>query len=94
MTSSLPKTGKPIMEELAMAKKAQSNEFKIPLALLKAFKSDVRTIPKDLAPNGYIIFDHAMLTSILRSNDEAARIELAKQLDKMAEAGGKLVVMG
>jgi hypothetical protein len=82
------------MEGLTMAKAAQPKQFKIPLALLKSFRTDIRTIPNDLAPNGYIIFDRAMLTSILRGNDAAARAELAKQIDKMAEAGGELVIIG
>jgi hypothetical protein len=81
------------MEGLTMENTGQAKEFKIPIELLKAFRSDIRTLPHNLPHNGYIIFDHAMLISILRDNDAAARIELAKQLEKYAEAKGKLVMM-
>ena len=80
-------------EEIAMAKRAPK-EFKIPVELMSAFKNDVRFVPKDSAPNGYIIFDRAMLTSILRSKDASARLELAKQIEKLAASGGELVIMG
>jgi len=66
--------------------------FNIPLDLLKHFKNDVRTIPHVLPSNGWIVFDQAMLVSILRSNDAAARTELAKHLEHYAEVGGELVM--
>ena len=71
-----------------------AREFVIPVDLLKAFKNDVRTIPQILPSNGWILFDRAMLVSILRGNDVAARTEMAKQLEKYGEAGGELVMIG
>jgi hypothetical protein len=76
-----------------MAKTVQPKEFKIPIELLKSFKADVRQIP-DFGPlAGYITFDMAMLTSILRSNDVRVRNELANQLEKFETMGGDLVMM-
>ena len=78
-----------------MAKEnAAAKEFVIPVDLLKMFKNDVRTIPHILPTNGWIVFDRAMLISILRGNDAVARTEMAKQLEKYGEAGGELVMFG
>ena len=85
------------MEGLTMEKEnptLRPKEFTIPVELLKAFRNDVRTLPHILPTNGWIIFDRAMLTSILRGDDLKARTELAKQIDKLAEIGGELVIMG
>ncbi len=68
-------------------------EFAIPIDLVKAFRTDVRFVPQHLPNNGYMVFDHAMLSSILRSNDVKARQNLARQLDELNRAGGQLVVM-
>ncbi|GAB6269064.1 MAG: hypothetical protein PHW12_02050 [Smithella sp.] len=73
--------------------KTTNKEFKIPVELLKAFKNDVRTIPHILPINGWIVFDRGMLISILRGEDKTARINLAKQLEKLGEQGGELIVM-
>lgn len=76
-----------------MAKAASSGEFRIPADLLKSFQSDVRFIPKELHPNGYIIFDRAMLKKILLSDDLEARKQLVTQLDQLEKAGGQLVIV-
>jgi hypothetical protein len=73
--------------------KVAAGGFSVPLDLLKHFKTDVRTIPNHLPTNGYIIFDHAMLSAVLRGKDEAARVELAKAIDKFAEAGGGFLMI-
>ncbi len=73
---------------------AQSQkEFTIPAELLKMFKGDVRTLPHVLPTNGWITFDRAMLVSILRSGDAAARANLANQIEKLGKSGGELVIM-
>jgi hypothetical protein len=89
------------MEDSTMAKEnaivtppAAAREFVIPVDLLKMFKNDVRTKPHILPTNGWIVFDRAMLISILRGNDAVARTEMAKQLEKSGEAGGELVMFG
>jgi len=74
--------------------KATSKPFAVPLDLLKQFKSDVRTIPNNLPHNGYIVFDKAMLSQILREGSAKDRLELAKQIDKLGEAGGELTIIG
>jgi hypothetical protein len=84
------------MEDSTMPKAAITEEpkgFAIPVDLLKSFRSDVRTIPHNLPHNGYIVFDRAMLTSILRGNDVEARTQLAAQIDKVGAAGGELVII-
>jgi hypothetical protein len=68
-------------------------EFKIPVDLVKAFKTDVRFVPQHLPNNGYMVFDHAMLSSILLSDDVEARRTLARQLNELNRSGGQLVVM-
>ena len=73
---------------------ALAREFVIPADLLRSFKSDIRTIPHHLPVNGWIVFDRAMLISVLKGNDAVARDELAKQLERYGEAGGELVMMG
>jgi hypothetical protein len=81
---------------MAMEKKSPAaavGEFKVPLDLLKAFHTDVRFIPNVLPINGWIIFDRAMLESILLSNDIEARKNLVKQLDKFYDAGGNLLMV-
>ena len=72
--------------------KTPAREFAIPLDLMKNFKSDVRTIPHVLPTNGWIVFDRAMLISVLRGDNPAARADLAKQLEKFGEVG-ELVIM-
>lgn len=67
--------------------------FTIPIDLVKAFRTDVRFVPQHLPNNGYMVFDHAMLSSILLSDDVKARQNLARQLDELNRAGGQLVVM-
>jgi hypothetical protein len=56
---------------------------KIPVELLKTFQADLRVIPTHLPVAGYITFDRAMLTAILRSQDSAARERLAAALQKL-----------
>ncbi len=68
--------------------------FAVPAELLTQFKQDVRVIPQVLHPNGWIIFDRAMLVSVLRSNNEEARIKLANSLDKLGKTGGELMIVG
>ncbi len=72
---------------------AVSRDFKIPVDLLKTFKTDVRTLPHILPTNGWITFDRAMLLSVLRGNDAEARLGLAKAIEKFGENGGELVLM-
>ena len=72
---------------------AAAREFVIPADLLRSFKNDIRTLPHVLPTNGWIVFDRAMLVSILRGNDVAARLDMAKQIEKYGEAGGELVMM-
>jgi len=71
-----------------------SGEFRIPTDLLKLFQSEVRFMPMELHPNGYIIFDRAMLKKILLSDDREARKDLVTQLDRLEKAGAELVIMG
>lgn len=71
----------------------RAGEFTIPVDLVKAFRTDVRFVPQHLPNNGYMVFDHAMLTSILLGDDVKARQNLARQLDELNRAGGQLVVM-
>jgi hypothetical protein len=73
---------------------ARPKEFTIPVDLLKSFKAEVRFVPQVLPINGWILFDRAMLVAILRGNDATARMEMAKQLERLGEAGGELVIMG
>lgn len=68
--------------------------FRIPTDLLRLFQSEVRFMPIELHPNGYIIFDRAMLKKILLSDDLEVRKQLAAQLDRLEKAGGELVIMG
>jgi len=82
----MPRQAKPTLQA--------SREFKVPAALLKSFEAEVRFIPKELHPNGYIVFDRAMLKKILLSEDLQARQELAGQLDRLDKAGGQLVIVG
>lgn len=84
------------MEDSTMEKEtatAPTTEFKIPAELMKVFKGDLRLIPIHLPVAGYIMFDAAMLKSILLSGDQAARANLAKQLDGLSQAGGELVII-
>ena len=73
--------------------KTITKPFAVPLDLLKQFKSDIRTIPNNLPHNGYIVFDKAMLSKILREGTAAQRLELSQQIDKLGAAGGELVVI-
>ncbi len=72
---------------------ASGREFKIPADLLKSFQADVRFIPKEFHPNGYIVFDRLMLKRILLSADLKARKELVAQLEQLERAGGQLVIV-
>ncbi len=82
------------MPNQATAPAPAGREFKIPTALLKTFENEVRFIPRELHPNGYIVFDRTMLKKILLSDDLQARKELINQLDQLDRAGGQLVIMG
>jgi len=68
-------------------------QFAIPADLMKMYKEDIRTLPHILPINGWIVFDRAMLVSILRSDDVEKRMNLANQLEKLDKAGGELVIM-
>ena len=72
---------------------AHAEGFKVPLELLKAFKSDIRFIPVVPHNNGYIIFDMEMLTSVLRRGDAKAGAALADQLDALGRSKAQLVIM-
>lgn len=58
-------------------------QLKIPSGLLAAFHEDVRFIPNHLPVAGYITFDRAMLISILRSQDAAAKERFITALEKL-----------
>ncbi|MGD0547730.1 MAG: hypothetical protein ABR991_07850 [Terracidiphilus sp.] len=58
-------------------------QLKIPSELLSAFQTDVRFIPNHLPVAGYITFDRAMLISILRSQDDAAKERFITALEKL-----------
>jgi hypothetical protein len=58
-------------------------QLKIPVELLTAFHKDVRFIPNHLPVAGYITFDRAMLISILRSQDVAAKERFITALEKL-----------
>ena len=68
-------------------------DFRIPTDLLKMFESEVRFIPRELHPNGYIMFDRVMLKRILLSNDLEARKQLVAQLEQLEKAGGRLAIV-
>ncbi|HII79232.1 MAG TPA: hypothetical protein HA261_02240 [Methanosarcina sp.] len=70
-----------------------SQEFVIPIDLLKTFKNDIRIFPPDPHPNGYITFDRDMLISVLEHGKDVERMELANSLKKMGDLGGELVIM-
>ncbi len=70
-----------------------SKPFAVPVDLLKAFKNEVRFIPHVLPANGWIIFDRAMLVSVLRGDDAKARQELARQIEGLGKVGGELVII-
>lgn len=70
-----------------------TQEFCIPLGLLKAFQADVRVKPIVDHTNGYITFDLPMLISVLRGKDAEKAKELASELEKMGKAGGELIIM-
>ncbi len=71
-----------------------SKEFVVPVELLQTFKKEVRFIPHVLPANGWIIFDRAMLVSVLRGNDAEARKKVADSIEGLGKAGGELVIMG
>ncbi len=71
----------------------QPREFAVPIELLKSFRNDVRVKPEIPHANGWIIFDHQMLVNILKEGDAKARAELAVQIEKMARAGGEMIIM-
>jgi hypothetical protein len=60
-----------------------TQQLKIPVELLKAFQEDIRFIPNHLPVAGYITFDRAMLISILRSQDVAAKERFITALEKL-----------
>ena len=72
---------------------ASVTQFRIPLELLKEFKTDPRFIPNPGPHYGYMTFDRDMLKSILLRGSQEARESLAKQLDALYDAGGDLVIM-
>jgi len=77
---------------LATGIKNAAREYTIPIDLLRNFKNDVRTIPHVLPTNGWIVFDRAMLVSVLRGDNAAARADLAKQIEKLGEVA-ELVIL-
>jgi len=81
-------------EETTKTVTPSDQEFAIPIDLLKTFTNDIRTYPIVKPNYGYIMFDREMLVSILRGNDVEKRMEVAKQLEKLGNAGGELVIMG
>lgn len=60
-----------------------TTQLKIPTELLTAFQEDVRFVPNHLPVAGYITFDRAMLISILRNQDPAARDRMIVALEKL-----------
>ena len=75
------------------AQAASSKAFAIPVDLLKSFKKEVRFVPRELPANGWIIFDRAMLISVLRSDNVKERQALAQQIQELGNAGGELVLI-
>ncbi len=73
--------------------KPNRKQFAVPVELLQTFQKEVRFIPHVLPANGWIIFDRAMLLSVLRGNDVEARKNLANDIENLAKAGGELVIM-
>jgi hypothetical protein len=67
--------------------------FAVPTDLLKTFKNEVRFVPHVLPANGWIIFDRAMLISVLTEGDAKARQELARHMEGLGKAGGELVII-
>jgi hypothetical protein len=90
LSSNIPMGGS-TMEKVTAT--APTPEFKIPAELLKMFQGDVRLLPVHLPVAGYIMFDAAMLKSILLGDDQGARANLARQLDALSQAGGELVII-
>jgi hypothetical protein len=72
---------------------AAAPHFSVPVELLKVFQKEVRFVPQHLPTNGYVLFDAAMLKSIILSNDAAAKKEFAEGLDKLERAGGQFVLV-
>jgi hypothetical protein len=75
---------------MAIEQPAAPSEFRIPLDLLKHFTTDVRVLPQYNPTNGYIIFDKAMLLSVLRSDKLEVRQSFAKAIEAYK---GELVLM-
>jgi ribosome maturation protein Sdo1 len=76
-----------------MANEKAVQEFRVPTDLLKQFQSEVRFVPRELHPNGYIIFDRMMLQKVLLSDDARVRKELVEQLERLEKNGGQLVIV-
>jgi hypothetical protein len=76
-----------------MANERAVPEFRVPTDLLKQFQAEVRFVPRELHPNGYIIFDRMMLQKVLLSDDARLRKELVEQLERLDKNGGQLVIM-
>ena len=70
---------------------ASARKCAMPESLLKLFKNDVRRVPEIPHANGWIIFDHEMLISVLRNDNPKIRNELANQIEKMNRANGMLI---
>ncbi len=75
-----------------MEKVASTKESCIPIGLLKTFKYDLRVHPDIQHANGWMIFDSAMLSEVLKNGTDHERMELAKQLTEFTKAGGNLVI--
>jgi hypothetical protein len=67
--------------------------FTVPADLLRQFTNEVRFIPTHLPTNGYIVFDRAMLLTVLRGDNKEARFALATSIEALGKADGELVVM-
>ncbi len=76
-----------------MATEKPAREFRVPRDLLKLFEAEVRFVPQELHPNGYIIFDRMMLQKVLLSDDVRVRRELVEQLEQLDKSGGQLVIV-
>lgn len=70
-----------------------AEEFSVPVDLLKIFRNDVRRLPEIPHNNGWIIFDNEMLVSVMEHGSDIERKELANQLRKLENSGGKMIIV-
>ncbi|HEX7423051.1 MAG TPA: hypothetical protein VF311_04070 [Terriglobales bacterium] len=66
--------------------------FKIPVEFLRTFQTDMRFVPQVPHPNGWMIFDWDMLTTVLRNGDPAVREKYAAALHTLKEQWNLVMV--